>query len=161
MTPSIVVRRDVYESLGGFDRRLVCSEDWEMWVRIAARYPIWYEPEPLAVYRMHDQSNTGRHLRSADDMRYTRLAIDIFQAYLPPPVAGDVSTRARETYALAALDTAYAMLIRRDLPAAAAQTREALRLRRSPRVARRLLALALRAGTSWLAQRSRRVAASS
>ena len=35
MTPSIVVRRDVYEALGGFDDRLRCSEDWEMWVRIA------------------------------------------------------------------------------------------------------------------------------
>ena len=41
MTPSIVVRRSVYERLGSFDRRLVCAEDWEMWVRIAAHYPIW------------------------------------------------------------------------------------------------------------------------
>ena len=39
MTPSIAVRRAVYEQLGGFDRRLRCSEDWEMWVRIAASYP--------------------------------------------------------------------------------------------------------------------------
>ena len=42
MTPSMVVRREVYERLGGFDDRLPCSEDWEMWVRIAAHYPIGY-----------------------------------------------------------------------------------------------------------------------
>ena len=39
MTPSIAVRRAVYERLGGFDRRLACAEDWEMWVRIAAAFP--------------------------------------------------------------------------------------------------------------------------
>ena len=33
MTPSIAVRRRVYERLGGFDKRLKCSEDWEMWVQ--------------------------------------------------------------------------------------------------------------------------------
>ena len=63
MTPSIAVRRKVYEQLGGFDRRLTVREDWEMWVRIAAHFPIWYERQPLAVYRMHAASNTGRHLR--------------------------------------------------------------------------------------------------
>src|SRR5829696_6678884 len=35
VTPSIAVRRSAYERLGGFDDRLVCAEDWEMWVRIA------------------------------------------------------------------------------------------------------------------------------
>ena len=59
MTPSMVVRREVYERLGGFDDRLPCSEDWEMWVRIAAHYPVGFEPEPLAAYRMHPNSNTG------------------------------------------------------------------------------------------------------
>src|SRR5512143_2035432 len=66
MTPSIVVRREVYERLGGFDSRLICSEDWEMWVRIASQYPVWYEVEPLAAYRMHSASNTGRHIRNGD-----------------------------------------------------------------------------------------------
>jgi GT2 family glycosyltransferase len=36
--PSMVVRREVYEQLGGFDQRITnYGEDWEMWVRIAAR----------------------------------------------------------------------------------------------------------------------------
>ena len=39
MTPCIVVRRSVYEQLGGFDTRLACAEDWEMWVRVASRFP--------------------------------------------------------------------------------------------------------------------------
>jgi glycosyltransferase involved in cell wall biosynthesis len=126
MTPSIVVKREVYENLGGFDHRLRCSEDWEMWVRIASKYPIWYEVEPLAAYRMHTNSNTGRHIRSGEDMRYTRKAISIFKSYLPATIAQETSKRARETYAFSALNTAYSLLKKRDILAAFVQIREAL-----------------------------------
>jgi hypothetical protein len=156
MTPSIVVRRDVYEELGGFDSRLVCSEDWEMWVRIAARYPVWYEPEPLAIYRMHSDSNTGRHVRTGEDMRYTRMAIELFKSYLPEETAEPSSKTARETYALVALDTAYSLFLRRDLEAAAAQAREAIHLSRSWRVIRRMGGYLLRAGRVGLGRRLRR-----
>jgi len=139
MTPSIVVRRSVYERLGGFDRRLACAEDWEMWVRIAAHYPIAYEIEPLALYRMHADSNTGRHLRTGEDVRYTRAAIDMFARYLANDKAPVVVGRAKETYALAALRTAAAMAERRDVAAMLAQVREALMLSRSRKVVRQTL----------------------
>lgn len=138
MTPTMVVRRAVYEHLGGFDRRLVCSEDWEMWVRIAAHYPIGYEPAPLAAYRMHTQSNTGRHVRSGADIHYTRRAIDIFSAYLPPRTARICTQRAKETYALAALESAGRLAAQRDAEGTLAQLREALACSRSWRVWRRL-----------------------
>jgi glycosyltransferase involved in cell wall biosynthesis len=158
MTPSMVVRREVYENLGGFDGRLLCSEDWEMWVRIAAHYPIWYEVEPLAVYRMHRHSNTGRHIRTAEDMHYTHLAIDIFQSYLPGHMARDIANRARETYALAALDTAHKMLRQADLAAALAQVHAALACCRSWKVHRHLLSVLVRGGAGWLRQRRARYA---
>jgi len=134
MTPSMVVRRAVYEQLGGFDDRLPCSEDWEMWVRIAARHPIGYLPSPLASYRMHPDSNTGRNTHNAANMRYTRDAIEIFRAYLPAADARRIAGRARETYALSAVEFARERLRQRDLSGALAQAREALRFRFSPRV---------------------------
>jgi glycosyltransferase involved in cell wall biosynthesis len=134
MTPSMVVRREVYEAVGGFDARLICSEDWEMWVRIAARYPIWYEAQPLAVYRMHSHSNTGRHVRTAEDMRYTRAAIDMFADYLPAPQAAAIVRGAKQTYALSALRMARVLLEQRDLQGFRAQFQEALRLSRSAKV---------------------------
>ena len=146
MTPSIVVRREAYERLGGFDSRLICTEDWEMWVRIAAQYPIWYETKPLAAYRMHSASNTGRHVRNADDIRYTRMAIEIFKSYLPEDKADQISKKARETYAFSALDTAYSMFLKSDFSAMLAQGREAIYLSRSPKVLRQLGSLLLRAG---------------
>ena len=141
MTPSIVVRREAYEKLGGFDQRLICSEDWEMWVRIAANYPIWYEVEPLAVYRMHNNSNTGRHIRTGEDMRYTRKAISIFKTYLPLTIAERVSKQARETYALSALDMAHSLLAKQDIKAALVQMKEALQFTFSARVVRRAIGL--------------------
>ena len=141
MTPSIVVRREAYEKLGGFDQRLICSEDWEMWVRIAANYPIWYEVEPLAAYRMHNNSNTGRHIRTGEDMRYTRKAISIFKTYLPLTIAERVSKQARETYALSALDMAYSLLAKQDIKAALVQMKEALQFTFSARVVRRAIGL--------------------
>jgi glycosyltransferase involved in cell wall biosynthesis len=136
MTPSIVVRRAAYESLGGFDSRLVCAEDWEMWMRIAAHYPIWYEPEPLALYRMHTDSNTGRHVRSGEDISYTCRAIEIFKKYLPVEIAAHVSRKARETYARSALQMAERLCRNGDVEAARAQVRAAVFCSHSPRVLR-------------------------
>ncbi len=145
MTPSIVVRRAVYEELGGFDRRLVCTEDWEMWIRIASRYPIWYEVEPLALYRMHTDSNTGRHLRSGEDARYTRMAIEIFKSYLPPTRADELTRRARETYARSTLHSARLMLNRRDHAATFTLIREALQFSHSLDIIRKACLLLVRA----------------
>jgi hypothetical protein len=39
-TPAIVVRRSVYEQLGGFYSELFHAADWEMWKRISVHYPI-------------------------------------------------------------------------------------------------------------------------
>ena len=149
MTPSIVVRREVYEELGGFDNRLICSEDWEMWVRIAACYPIWYEVEPLAVYRMHSASNTGCHVRNGEERRYTRKAIEIFKSYLPHESADRLARRAGETYALSALDTAHRMLICRDFTSAVIQIREALNFSKSFRVIRQIVSLPVGVGLYW------------
>jgi len=106
MTPSIAVRREVYEKLGGFDDRLICSEDWEMWVRIAAVRSIWYEPQILASYRMHGNSNTGRHYRLAQELKYTRLAMELFSEYLPRERANSILHKARTNYAATALANA-------------------------------------------------------
>ncbi len=99
-TPSIVVRREVYESIGGFDQRLRFTEDWEMWTRVAAHYPIWYEVEPLALYRQRPASLTQLSQNNADIIRQTYEAIDIFQSYLPE----EIICKARKKNAIYFLD---------------------------------------------------------
>lgn len=82
--PSIVVRREVYEHLGGFDPRFtIAGEDWEMWVRIAAHYPVWYEPDALACYRMsRPGSLTGNSLRTTRVGQEMRRACRIIERRL-------------------------------------------------------------------------------
>ncbi len=132
MTPSICVRREVYERLGGFHPALRCAEDWEMWVRIARDYPIVYVPLVLARYRMQGDSNTGRNVASAHDVHFNGLAIDIIRTHLPPDIADEVAGQAKRIYARAAFDTARACARRGNFRAAAAQIRAGLRLDRSP-----------------------------
>jgi hypothetical protein len=105
-----------------------------MWVRIAAHYPVWFEPQLLAVYRMHRDSHTGRHVRTGEDTRHIHLAIDIMASHLPRSVAETLSRRAKETYARSAFDTAIALLKQRDFTGGMAVAKEAFRLSRSPSV---------------------------
>ena len=137
VTPSIAVRRSVWEELGGFDPRLLCAEDWEMWVRIAAHYPIWYEPAVLAAYRVHDDSNTGRHFRNAEELRYSRLAIRLFRHLLPPQREASIRRSALNAYAQSALANAEAFARNGDRKAMRAHLAAAVRLRPSPRVLRK------------------------
>jgi glycosyltransferase involved in cell wall biosynthesis len=51
-TPTVMVPRRALHEVGGFDeRREIHIEDWDLWLRIAADYPIGYIPEPLAIHR--------------------------------------------------------------------------------------------------------------
>ena len=57
-TPSIVVKKEVYGKLGGFNEMLTWTEDWEMWVRISKTYPVYYINQVLATYRKANNSNS-------------------------------------------------------------------------------------------------------
>jgi glycosyltransferase involved in cell wall biosynthesis len=135
MTPCIVVRRSVYERLGGFDTRLACAEDWEMWVRLASDFPVYYEEQPLACYRVHADSNTGRNLRSGRSLDHTRLAIELFAAYFDPTDRRAVRRAAFSRYARSGLETARSLQSDGESAAARAQLRVVWKLEKSPRTA--------------------------
>ena len=105
-----------------------------MWVRIAAAYRVWYEPEPLALYRMRGRGSTGRFVRDATDVTYTAQVIDRIASYLPPERAPGVVAAARATYALSALALAEKAFAADDLATARAQFLGAFTLSRAPRV---------------------------
>lgn len=141
-TPSIVVRREVYERLGGFDRRIrYWGEDWEMWVRIASQYPVWYEVEPLALYRTHSNSLSGYSVRSGANIQDFRKAIGFVKEYLPSDSANRLSKNALKNYAFYALNDAKKFVLNGDVSAAMNQIREALICRLSFKVIRVALRL--------------------
>lgn len=84
-TPSIVVKREVYESIGAFNKDLKWVEDWEMWVRIACHYNFYYDPHHLASYRLHNSSNTENKIKTANFIKDVLNCIKIYSGYLQVP----------------------------------------------------------------------------
>lgn len=57
-----MVRRDVLDSAGGFDEALPACEDYDLWLRLCARYPVLYLDEPLVTrYGGHADQLSARH----------------------------------------------------------------------------------------------------
>ena len=81
--PAVIVRKSTYNSVGNFRTDLKYSLDWEMWVRIAARYPVWYETRMLALYRRHAQNESARLAASGAQEPDLLKTIETFSHYLP------------------------------------------------------------------------------
>jgi GT2 family glycosyltransferase len=103
---AMIVRRDVYETIGGFDPGFSYALDWDMWKRLAVRYPIWYDPQPLACYRMHSASETSRQRLTGTHLVEVFRSIKHSAAYLPQRVAARITQRARAHYTVFAVESA-------------------------------------------------------
>ena len=55
----IVVRRDVFDEVGGFDPRLSTSADWDLFFQVANRYKVGFVKEALIKYRIHGSNMHG------------------------------------------------------------------------------------------------------
>jgi len=144
-TAAVVVRRDVYEALGGYDDDFTYVLDWDMWKRIAVRYPFWYEPRPLACYQLHRSSQTSRLRRTGRNIAEIAASIERSSPLLDAVTAARVTRDARRAYSVFSLENVFESLLRdRDVEAAVAQLREARRLAPLTDIVRALARLALR-----------------
>lgn len=58
LAPSILMRKQAFLDLGGYDEQL-CYEDWDAWLRLAAAgYDFLFLEEPLVYYRHFPSSNS-------------------------------------------------------------------------------------------------------
>ena len=90
-TPSMVVKREVYETIGCFDRRLNCMEDWEMWIRIANNYPIAASNKVLAAYRGHNNNATNKTFMDGTALQTHQLICNLVDGYIDPIVKKNFS----------------------------------------------------------------------
>jgi glycosyltransferase involved in cell wall biosynthesis len=80
--PSIVVKRSVYEQIGSF-YAVNYGEDWEMWVRIAAHFPVAYSPRHLGLYRMHNDNISSHSLLTGQSIRDIGHVIALIEHQFP------------------------------------------------------------------------------
>ena len=88
---SVVVPKRVAEEVGGYDRRLPPSEDWDFCYRVALRYRFGCVSEPLVRYRLH---GGGIHMNIAGMENGMLLAFE--KAFASPDPA--VQALRRESY---------------------------------------------------------------
>lgn len=126
----MVVKRSVYEDVGGFINKNIGCEDWEMWVRIASKYPIVHDPAPLAGYRVHHgTSMTLKDMRTGQDMRFLRESAAIFNEYLPEQFQDEVKTYRQRYYGnFSFKNTKMLIEEHKDEEGAAAQISETIQL---------------------------------
>ncbi|MCC6766275.1 MAG: glycosyltransferase family 2 protein [Deltaproteobacteria bacterium] len=75
VSPSaVVIRRDLYEALGGFDPSFPVCEDYELWLRVALREPVGLVDAPLVVKRGGHADQLSRSTWGLDRWRVAALA---------------------------------------------------------------------------------------
>jgi hypothetical protein len=92
-TSCVIARSDAVEQAGLMDPDLKFAEDWDLWLRIAARHPVDFVPEPLVLYR---QSATGcltRDTKAAD--RLSAMQVILERALTLRSVSAETARRAR------------------------------------------------------------------
>lgn len=65
---AVLLRSSVLRQVGIFDTRLVCAEDWDLWLRIAEKYAVDFAPEELVLLRRHPNNaqNNERRMLSGE-----------------------------------------------------------------------------------------------
>ncbi len=55
-----LIRKQAIESVGEFDPTLRSCEDWDLWLRLAARWPFVVVPKPQILYRLSSTSMSSK-----------------------------------------------------------------------------------------------------
>ena len=110
--PAIVVKRSVYESIGSFYATHF-GEDWEMWTRIASKYPVAYSPEYLASYRVgHGIGISHNYFMAGKNISEIKKVIDIIQNYLSVEKRKKYKNAASSYYAVFCVKIANGLLLK-------------------------------------------------
>lgn len=104
--PAVVIRRSVYEHLGGYHPGVSYTPDWELYKRVATFYFWWYEPQILACFRLHANKASEQLRQTVQQTKDVQRAIALTEAYLPEPLRTQLNTVSRRHYAIVFLGTA-------------------------------------------------------
>jgi len=61
---NVLLRRETFWRVGGFDRELVQLVDWDLWLRFLGQSWVGFVPEELAAFRVHDRQLSHTHQQS-------------------------------------------------------------------------------------------------
>jgi glycosyltransferase involved in cell wall biosynthesis len=123
-----LIRRAALDVVGLFDETLPRAEDYDLWLRLAYRFPILFVPGQVGVYRPAPDGNRATTLTAGLDPKVVRYVAEKALALLPD-TPGHASLR-RQARAWAEARVATQLAAARDADAVWSEMIEAVR--RSP-----------------------------
>jgi GT2 family glycosyltransferase len=120
-----VFRREVYEAVGGFNETFFHSEDYEFWLRVAARgFRFWTNPRPLGRYRRREDSASADQRAMFDSIERVLLRAREFRHRPRADELGAIDRQVDRLRGEKLLTLGKAALLRQDFAEAQSHFRE-------------------------------------
>jgi glycosyltransferase involved in cell wall biosynthesis len=85
ISPSaVMMRRELFERVGLFDESMPACEDYDLWLRVTARYPVYLLPEPLVIKRGGHSDQLSRTIPALDKWRIKAIVKILNSGILTP-----------------------------------------------------------------------------
>ena len=81
---SVILKRSLFEKVGFFDEGLPAAEDYDLWLRISCRYPIYLIPEELVVKEGGHEDQLSQRFSGMDRFRIRAIVKVIQSGVLSP-----------------------------------------------------------------------------
>ncbi len=75
-TSCVMARRDAVEQAGYMDLAFKFAQDWDLWLKIAARHPVDFAVEPLVLYRQSASGCLTRDMKAEDRLREAETILE-------------------------------------------------------------------------------------
>jgi glycosyltransferase involved in cell wall biosynthesis len=79
-----VIRRSLFDEIGFFDESLPVCEDYDMWLRICARYPVSFVADPLTIKHGGHEDQLSRSYPAMDRYRIRAIEKILDEGILEP-----------------------------------------------------------------------------
>lgn len=120
-----VFRREVYETIGGFNETFFHSEDYEYWLRAAANgFRFWTNPRPLGLYRRREDSASADQRAMFDSIERVLLSAREFRQRPRAEELGAIDRQLDRLRGERLLTLGKAALLRQDFTEAQSHFRE-------------------------------------
>ncbi len=85
--PTVVMRKDAVEAVGGYRKSVVDAEDYDLWLRLSERYELANLAKPVIYYRIHtSQMSLGHIEQQVLSTLAARVAAKMRRSGAPDPL---------------------------------------------------------------------------
>ena len=85
ISPSaVMIRKDLFAAVGCFDETFPACEDYDLWLRVASRWPVYLIDRPLVVKRGGHADQLSRTIPALDQHRIRALTKLLSSGFLTP-----------------------------------------------------------------------------